>query len=67
MTTDRKTNFNLFMDTVNTLKHSQGFYSRLSAQIDEMDKLELQELEENLNSLDVQFNDAVDVILFLEN
>lgn len=67
MTTDRKTNFNLFMDTVKTLKGSQGFYSRLSSQIDAMDELELQELEENLNSLDVQFNDAVDVILFLEN
>lgn len=66
MTTDRKTNFNLFMDAVKTLKHSQGFYSRLSSQIDAMDELELQELEESLNSLDIQFNDAVDVILLLE-
>lgn len=66
MTTDRKTNFNLFMDTVKSLKNSQGFYSRLYAQIDAMDELELQELEENLNSLDVQFNDMIDVVQFLE-
>lgn len=66
MTTATKTNFSLFMDTVKSLRCSQGFYSRLSAQIDAMDELELQELEENLNSLDTQFNDAVDVIMFLE-
>lgn len=66
MTTATKTNFSLFMDTVKSLRYSQGFYSRLSAQIDAMDELELQELEENLNSLDTQFNDAVDVIMFLE-
>lgn len=66
MTTGNKTNFNLFIDTVVSLKGSQGFYSRLYSQIAEMDELELQKLEENLNSLDVQFNDALDVIYFLE-
>ena len=67
MTTDNKTNFNLFMDTVKTIKGSQGFYSRLYSQIEAMDELELQELENYLNSLPRQFNNAVDVILFLEN
>lgn len=66
MTTDRKTNFSLFIDTVKSLKGSQGFYSRLSAQIDAMDEVELQKLEDNLNSLPQQFNNPVDVILFLE-
>lgn len=66
MTTDNKTNFKLFIDTVKTLKNSQGFYSRLYSQIDVMDALELRELENSLNSLPQQFNDAVDVILFLE-
>ncbi len=66
MTTAEKTNFNLFMDTVKSLKCSQGFYSRLARQIDEMGEVELQELEEELNSLDIQFNDAVDVVMFLE-
>ena len=54
------------MDTVKSLRCSQGFYSRIAAQIDAMDELELQELEENLNSLDVQFKDAVDVVMYLE-
>lgn len=66
MTTATKTNFSLFMDTVKSLRCSQGFYSRIAAQIDAMDELELQELEDNLNSLPQQFNDAVDVVLFLE-
>lgn len=67
MTTATKTNFSLFMDTVKSLRCSQGFYSRIAAQIDAMDELELQELEDNLNSLPQQFNDAVDVVLFLED
>lgn len=66
MTTATKTNFSLFMDTVKSLRCSQGFYSRLASQIDAMDEFELQELEDNLNSLPQQFNDAVDVVLFLE-
>ena len=66
MTTATKTNFSLFMDTVKSLRCSQGFYSRIAAQIDAMDELELQELEDNLNSLPQQFNDAVNVVLFLE-
>ena len=66
MTTATKTNFSLFMDTVKSLRCSQGFYSRLASQIDARDELELQELEDNLNSLPQQFNDAVDVVLFLE-
>lgn len=66
MTTGNKTNFSVFMDTVKSLRGSQGFYSRLYAQINAMDELELQELENHLNTLPQRFNDAVDVILFLE-
>ena len=66
MATAIKTNFSLFMDTVKSLRCSQGFYSRIAAQIDAMDELELQELEDNLNSLPQQFKDAVDVVMYLE-
>ena len=41
-----KTNFELFMDTVNTLKYSQGFYSRIANQLADMDS---EELENNAN------------------
>ena len=56
------TNFDLFLQTVNTLKSSQGFYSRLSAQIDEWTEDERARSEKQFNSLP-QFKDSVDVVL----
>ena len=59
------TNFDLFLQTVNTLKSSQGFYSRISAQIDEWTEDERARAEKQFNSLP-QFKDSVDVVLYLE-
>jgi hypothetical protein len=43
---NNNTNYELFLNTINSLKNSQGFYSGLYNQLQEMDneqKLELQE------------------------
>lgn len=61
----QKSNYEMFVDCVNTLKNSQGFYSRLANDLNNMDKDQIEELKEYLNSLP-QFKDQVDVVLFLE-
>lgn len=66
MTEQTKTNWDVFKDTIYSLSHSQGFYSRLRARIEDMDKMELDELIEKVNNLNTKFNDPVDVILYLE-
>lgn len=60
------TNFELFLDTVNTLKNSQGFYSRLARTIDSWTDEQREQAENYWNSKP-QFKDSVDLILFLEN
>lgn len=60
-----KSNYEMFLECVNTLKNSQGFYSRLANDLNNMDKDQIEELKEYLNSLP-QFKDQVDVVLFLE-
>lgn len=61
-TTTKEDNYNLFYNTIKSLANSQGFYSRLACQIDELDS----ETVENIkNDLPV-FNDSVDVVMFLE-
>ena len=62
-----RTNFELFLDTVNTFKNSQGFYSRLACDINEWDDDERAEAEEYFNTLPQKFNDTLDVVLFLES
>ena len=61
----QKSNYEMFVDCVNTLKNSQGFYSRLANDLNNMYKDQIEELKEYLNSLP-QFKDQVDVVLFLE-
>lgn len=61
-----KSNFEMFVDTVNSLAGSQGFYSRIASGIADMSEHELSELKEHLNGLDVQFTNPVDVVMFLE-
>lgn len=58
-------NYEMLLKTVNTLKYSQGFYSRLARDINEMSDEERKQLEEHINS-QPQFKDEVDVVLFLE-
>lgn len=61
-----KTNFEIFVDTVNMLCSSQGFYSRLKAAISEMSDDELENAKEQLNALP-QWNDTVDCVMYLES
>lgn len=63
---NNNTNYELFLNTVNSLKNSQGFYSRLYNQIQEMDDEQRLELEEQINNIEPKFKDVVDVILYLE-
>lgn len=58
-------NTKLFIDTIDSLANSQGFYSRLSNSIHrdiEEDSSILDDLDKNLP----KFNDSVEVILYLE-
>lgn len=58
-------NYDLLLEVVNTLKYSQGFYSRLARQLNEMTEVEKDDLKEGLNSLP-QWKDRIDCILYLE-
>ena len=63
--TDRDWNYIMFVSTVNTLKSSQGFYSRLAAELAEMSEEDKEQLKEQL-AKQPKFNDSVDVVMFLE-
>jgi hypothetical protein len=58
-------NYTMFVNTVNTLKSSQGFYSRLANQLNEMSEEDKERLKEHLNA-QPKFNDQLDVVMFLE-
>lgn len=65
-TTDLKANnFKMLMSTVNTLKYSQGFYSRLARYINELEGQDRQDYIDYINSQPTFKND-LDVIYFLE-
>jgi hypothetical protein len=61
----KKTNFDLFLETVETFRYSQGFYSRLASTIEEWSDEEREQAEEYFNK-QPQWNDTLDCILFLE-
>lgn len=63
--TDRDWNYTMLVSTVDTLKSSQGFYSRLAAELAEMSEEEKEQLKEQLAN-QPKFNDSVDVVMFLE-
>ena len=58
-------NYKMLMNTVNTLKYSQGFYSRLARDIEGLEGQDKQDFIDYINSQPT-FKDSVDVILFLE-
>lgn len=60
--TTTQENYNLFYDTIKSLASSQGFYSRLAAQIDAMESEDIEQLKQQLPV----FNDTLDVVLWLE-
>lgn len=68
LTKEQKDNYNLLFNTVKTLntvealRHSKGFYSRLFEAITDLSESELYEFVQNLP----KFNDSIDVILYFE-
>ena len=58
-------NYEMFVKTINSLRTSQGFYSRLARRVEEMSAEEQADLEEYLNK-QPKFKSSVDVVLFLE-
>lgn len=58
-------NFKMLMSTVNTLKYSQGFYSRLARDIEGLEGQDRQDFIDYINKQPT-FKDAADVVLFLE-
>lgn len=60
-----KWNYEMMLQTVNILKGSQGFYSRMASTLYDMDEYEKGELMEQLDRLP-KFNDTLDVVMFLE-
>lgn len=63
--TQQLTNYEMFLKTVNSLRYSQGFYSRLARDLEEMSDEDRENLKNEINS-QPQFNNEVDVVLFLE-
>lgn len=63
--TKQLTNYEMFLKTVNSLRYSQGFYSRLAHDLEEMSDEDRENLKNEINS-QPQFNNEVDVVLFLE-
>lgn len=63
--TQQLTNYEMFLKTVNSLRYSQGFYSRLAHDLEEMSDEDRENLKNEINS-QPQFNNEVDVVLFLE-
>lgn len=61
----QKTNYEIFIDTVNSLKFSQGFYSRIARDLNLMSDEQKQNIENELNNLP-QWNDTLDCVLYLE-
>lgn len=61
----QKSNYEIFIDTVQSLKNSQGFYSRIARQLEEMSEEETEALRKQLNNLP-QWSDQIDCILYLE-
>ncbi|MCR4715883.1 MAG: hypothetical protein K5656_01760 [Lachnospiraceae bacterium] len=61
----KETNYEIFLKTINSLKHSQGFYSRLARDVAELDDEQKEQLKNELNSKP-QWNDTLDCVFFLE-
>lgn len=62
LTKEQINNYNLLFNTVETLRHSQGFYGKVFNAIINLSENELCELIQSLP----KFNDTTDVSLFFE-
>lgn len=61
----QKTNYEILLDTVNSLKNSQGFYSRLARDLNEMTVEEKEQVKQGVNALP-QWKDSLDCVMYLE-
>ncbi len=59
------TSFEIFIDTIKKLSGSQGFYTRLQNQIENMSQEELNTLEYTINTTK-SYKDSIDVVMDLE-
>jgi len=56
------------LGTINDLSKTQGFYSRLKHNLEEMFENDYESFDNYLNSLeDKQFKDPVDLVMYLES
>lgn len=60
---DKEKNFEFFVNTIETLALSQGFYGRVLRRLEELESEELERLKADLP----QFKDALDVIFYFES
>ena len=59
--------FRMVFDTINSLKHSQGFYGRLYASLMEDIKYNKENISDFLNNSELpKFKDTLDVVMYLE-
>ena len=59
--------FRMMFDTVKSLRHSQGFYSRLYNNLMENVKYNKEDLSDFLNNSELpKFKDILDVVMYLE-
>lgn len=59
--------FRMLFDTVKSLRHSQGFYSRLYNNLMENIKYNKEDLVDHLHNSELpKFKDSLDVIMYLE-
>lgn len=59
---DREKNFEFFVNTIQSLALSQGFYGRILRRLEEMENEEIERLKADLP----QFKDALDVVFYFE-
>ena len=64
LATAENPNHRLFAETINTLRNSQGFYSRLFVTINQLGEEGYRDLTRLLDKQN--FHDTVDVVLWLE-
>ena len=62
MTKTKTQNYDLFYNTIKSLSYSQGSYGRILREIDSLGE----EYKQNLADQLPNFNDALDVVMWLE-
>ena len=61
----QKTNYEIFIETINSLRYSQGFYSRVARNVESLTDEGREQVKRELNAKP-QWHDTLDCVLFLE-